>query len=823
MNVLQTGTGTSIASRLTPPSNLPLPLTSFVGRVQEIATLTRLLSETRLVTLTGAGGIGKSRLALRIADDARTRFAHGVWLVELAALSDPGFVAHAIAATLGVREGPRRPPLPALLDALQARELLLILDNCEHLASCGSLAETLLRRCSGLQILATSRESLGVSGEMVWRVPPLGLPIAGWTPDTDELAESEAVMLFMERARTVVPDLHLGDIDGSTVAQICRSLDGIPLALELAAARVRSLGIEQIAARLDPKSGGRLDLLTRGSRTALERQQTLRATMDWSYTLLSPIEQALFRRISVFAGGWSLGAAERVCADDVIAASAVLDTLSQLIDKSLVLVEGTERQARYGLLETLRQYAAAKTTAASEMNPLRDRHLAWAVDLVEGAATKLGGMEQAHWVALLEREHDNLRAALSRALEGERVEPGMRLAVALAYFWQIRGHRFRSEGRRWLETLLAARPDAVDALQAQSLNWAATFAAEQFDFERAELLHARGLTVCTLLGDRKGMALARLGTGANARRRANYAAATIELERSLALARDLSDQSIEAYTLRQLGVLAQEVGDFAAAERANLRALELFRGLGEWHQVGHVLDQLGEALRALGQHSRAQRAHEDGLQQLQNAGCDEGVNSSLSHLARLALARGDLQRAFALSLESLNREQAIGMHRDLAASLELVAAVSAAEQPRHACRLLGASEALRETHRTALPPSDRDLVEGAARTARDGLDQAEAAAEWQTGRGWSLAESIEAALAIAPPSEWRDGMTVREREVARLVARGLSNREIAERLVVSVRTTEAHVTHVLSKLGLRSRAQLAVWATEHGLRQHPSD
>jgi len=385
------------------PNNLPRQLTSFIGREREMAEVKRLLTTTRLLTLTGSGGCGKTRLALQVAADLVEEFANGVWLVELAALTDPALVPQAVASALGVREEPGRPLLATLSDYLKAKRLLLLLDNCEHLvAACAYLAEALLRACPHLRILATSREALNIAGETVWRVPSLSLPDLLHLPSVEHLTQYEAVRLFIERALISRPDFVLTSQGAPSVAQVCHRLDGIPLAIELAAARVKVLSVEQIAARLD----NRFRLLTSGSRTALPRQKTLRAAIDWSYDLLSETERMVLRRLSVFAGGWTLEAAEAICVGEGIEWHEVLDPLMQLVDKSLVMMEEQGGTVRYRLLETVRQYGRDKLPASGEADVVRGRHRDWYLALAERAEPELLGSNQAVWLERLETEHD---------------------------------------------------------------------------------------------------------------------------------------------------------------------------------------------------------------------------------------------------------------------------------------------------------------------------------------------------------------------------------------------------------------------------------
>ncbi|MGH3090644.1 MAG: ATP-binding protein, partial [Rubrobacteraceae bacterium] len=418
-----------------PKGNLPLELTSFIGREKEISEVKGLLEGTRLLTLTGSGGCGKTRLALEVAADVAKDFDDGAWWVGLASLSDADLAPKAAASALGARERPGRTLTEALSDHLRYRKLLLVLDNCEHvIASCAALADALLRFCPGLRVLATSREALGVAGEVSWPVPSLSLPDPGHPPSSESLARYEAPRLFVERAAasTFAPTKR----SAAAVAHLCHRLDGIPLAIELAAARTRVLSAEQIDARLDDC----FRLLTTGSRTALPRQRTLQATMDWSHDLLDRDERTVFRRLSVFAGGFTLEAAEKVCAGDGIEEEDALDLLARLVDQSLGVFRGEGGEARYRLLETIRQYGGEKLRESGEARATRRRHADFFHSLAEEAKPKLVGTEQASWLERLETEHDNLRATLGWLEEEGEAERGLRLATALLRFWWFRGH-----------------------------------------------------------------------------------------------------------------------------------------------------------------------------------------------------------------------------------------------------------------------------------------------------------------------------------------------------------------------------------------------
>jgi non-specific serine/threonine protein kinase len=490
--------------------NLPVQLTSFIGREQELAEVQELLASTRLLTLTGTGGVGKTRLALQVAAAQIDRYPQGVWMVGLAPLADPSLVPGAVLAALDVPEQPGRLPLATLLDALRTRQLLLVLDNCEHLLdACAGLTEALLRACPGLRILATSREPLGLAGETRYRVPSLAVPGPDQAASPTAVARCVAVRLFVERARAVQPAFALS---AAAVAEVCARLDGIPLALELAAARLGGLGLAELAARLDRQ----FQLLTGGSRTALPRQQTLRATVAWSYDLLTSQEQALFARLSVFAGGWSLEGAEAVGAGGTIAAEEVLDLLVRLVDKSLVLAEETaDGSTRYRLLETLRQYGQERL-AAGETAQVRHRHAAYYLALAERADRRFTGPDQLRWLDRIEREHDNLRAALSWCLGGDEHrgrdeaaalgETGLRLAGALYWFWFFRDHH--REALVWLERALAQGSVAPAAVRAKALFGAATFASSHHDFARSAGYLSESIVLSRAAGDTRQLVLA---------------------------------------------------------------------------------------------------------------------------------------------------------------------------------------------------------------------------------------------------------------------------------------------------------------------------
>jgi non-specific serine/threonine protein kinase len=728
-------------------SNLPLPLTSFIGRAHDLAEVSALLTRTRLLTLTGTGGVGKTCLALEAGRTLLPQFPDGVWLVELAPLTDPVLVPQAVAAALGVREAAGRPLVAALVAALAAKRLLLVLDNCEHLvAACAEMTERLLQSCVGLRILATSREVLDIAGETVLRVPSLAVPDPRSSLSLDRLAQYEAVQLFVERVRARRPHFGLTDANAPAVLQVCRRLDGIPLALELAAARVPVLSIEQVAARLED----RFRLLTGGSRTAPPRQQTLRAMLDWSYALLPEPERVLLRRLSVFTGGWTLEAAEAIYEGEGITAEAVLDLLAQLVDKSLVIAEEQDGQGRYRLLETVRQYAAEKLAAGEgESAALRGRHLAYYVALAEGAEAALRGPMQAAAFAGLETEHDNLRAALGWAVASGTGEAGLRVIGAVWRFWLVRGHV--GEGRAWLGRILACvEPSAIPpAVRAKALNGTGRLVAEQGDYTAARALLEEGLALYRELGDRHGVANGLNNLGTVAWMRGDYAAAHTLYGESRNLARELGDRWGVALALNSLGIVAWAQGDYVSARTFYDESLILKRQLDDQRGVADGLLNLGEVARAQGDYAAARALLEEGLALYRGLGDRRGVADGLNNLGTVALAQGDYVSAQALFDESLTLAWELGDQRGVAMVLEGVAAVAAQTgQPVPAARLYGAAERLREAIGAPLPPGDRGTYDRGVAAARAGLNEVAFASVWAAGRAVSLEQALDVARGV---------------------------------------------------------------------------
>ncbi len=763
------------------------------------------------MTLTGVGGVGKTRLALEVVSGLRRRFRDSIWLVDLASLGDGALVARTIASRLGLREQVGRPLEETLIGYLKPGRALLLLDNCEHLVeTCAGLAESLLRACPLLTILATSRESFEVPGERVYQVPPLALPepnllarVAGTDGITDELARCEAITLFLDRAMAAVPAFRLNERNAPAVVHVCQYLDGLPLAIELAAARIKTFSVDQIAERLVEWFW----LLTGGSRTTLPRHRTLQALVDWSYDLLSESEQKLLRTLSVFAGGFTAEAAEAVRAPGAgdgasdpslspiphpPAPSPVLELLSALLDKSLVVVEERDGQARYRLLETIRQYGVMKLRGAGEEASIRRRHAAFFAGLAHHAGRELFGPDQRAWFDRFDVEHDNIRAALDWfrvALErGEESmgEGALEVSAALGWFWIARG--YYSEGRRRLLELVTLSgpsvrtPGRVDALH-----------------------HASAC--CYILGD--------------------HAPIRGLLDEAVCLGRELGYAKGTAMALKGLAVLAQEEGDSQRAQSLFDEGLAVARAAGDSVGTYLLLIWRADLDRARGLFDHAAELLEESLQLSRAQGDRWWMGHALARLAHLALLRGDYARATALGQEGLSQRWEFNDRQGAAWNLELLAWVAGAwGRAERATRLLGAAEAARERTGARLLPQEQDGHDRTLAMARAALGEHAFAAAWAEGHARPPERAVAYALGageatVAPnrsgTDRARDGLTGREREVAALVARGYSNRQIADDLVVARGTVANHVAHILDKLGFHSRAQIAGWTVEQGL------
>jgi non-specific serine/threonine protein kinase len=700
------------------------------------------------VTLTGSGGCGKTRLSLQVAADVLERFPDGVWFVELAPLTDGERVPRTVAAALGLREEPGRSAVQTLIEYARTRAVLLVLDNCEHLVSaCASLADELLKTCPRVRILATSREALQVAGERTYRIPSLSLPDPKEAGTEETLVRYEAVRLFVERARQARPEYRLQEGDSPVVARICRRVDGIPLALELAAARMRAMTAEQIAQRLDD----RFRLLAGGSRTAPPRHQTLRATLDWSYDLLSETERLLLRRLAVFVGDWSLEAAERVCAGeggDAVEPWEVLDLLTSLVDKSLVVFEEAAGEGRYRLLETVRQYGQERLSETGEWPPLCTRHLDYFLDLAEGAEPHLRGPEQATWLSRLEAEHDNLLSALEWAVQAPdgRTTDGLRLCAALGWFWLVHGKY--SEGQKWCAVALSdigAQPPPK--LHADVLLASARLTQRLGDYPAAQARYEESLALYRALGDRQGIAVCTGNLGNLAYDRGEREAAKTLYAECLALGRELGDSRSVALSLNNLGIIAVGQGDYATAENLFAESLALHREKSNSQGIADALGNLGDIATARNDFAAACRFFEQSLALHREVGYSQGIALALGNLGRAAFRLGDYATARARHAESLTIYRDLGDRSNIASALEgFAGTLSMCGDPIRAARLFGAAESLREEIGAARPEDAREEFDRSVSAARGFLGEAAFASNQEGGRSLTWEDAVAEAL-----------------------------------------------------------------------------
>jgi non-specific serine/threonine protein kinase len=692
-----------------------------------------------------------------------------------------------------------------------------------------------------MRILASSREGLGIGGEATYRVPSLGLPDLSDLPPIDTLDQYEAVKLFIDRAIAAVPTFTVTKENAPALAQVCHHLDGIPLAIELAAAKLRVLSVEQIAKRLDD----RFRLLIGGSRTALERHQTLRAAIDWSYNLLSPSEQVLFQRLSVFVGGWTLEASESVCEGSSVKPEDVLDLMEQLINKSLMITEEVHHESRYQMLETLRQYANERLVESTESDVLRNKHLEYFLNLSETAEPKLQSGEQNQWLDKLETEHNNIRAALDWSqAEQQRAGIGLRMMSALWYFWEVRG--YLREARSWLEQALEKSINTPAWVRAKALSGMGTIRFDQGDMPQAIDYHQKALEIYQELGDRTGIAFSLNNLGGHAGRHGDYEQAMRFFEESLALYAELEGTRGMIFVLNNLGITTRDLGDQGRAADFYERSLALARQLGEKRLIAVLLGNLGELARDRRDHAKALAYFDEALPLVQKLGDRNHYSLIRRILGDIVRTQGDLLQASDHFRESLRLCRELGDLHSLAQSLVGLARVAGAgDNPKSAARLFSAAESLRRSNDEQLPPAeqaeyDQDLATLRARLGEAGFAQAWAAGETMTLKQvFELAESQlilthpvtpdpEMVLDYLPSKREAEkqkygGLTSREREVAAQIAQGKSNQAIAAELFVGLKTVEAHVTRILSKLGFTSRAQIAGWAVAKGLAKAPQD
>jgi len=762
------------------------PLTTLVGREADLAAAHRLLdpadSSARLLTLVGPGGVGKTALGLRVAWELQPEF-DAAWLVELAPIADAALVPETVAATLSAPESPGRSAFDSLEAFLQPTSALLVLDNCEHvLDACLELATHLLAACPRLRLLTTSREPLQMPGERVLRLAALGVPDPDEAPAVERLSEYAAVRLFVERVRAFDPSFQLTPANAASVAQVCGRLEGIPLALELAAARLQVLSLEQLVARLDRVFA----ILGGGSSAAPTRQQTMQATLDWSYGLLAQPEQAVFRRLAVVAGSCELEAAEAICQTHDLPSADVLDLIARLVSKSLVVVDTRGHLARYRLLEPVRQYAESRLRASDEEVGTRTQHANWYLALAERISPELAGPDQTDGFAQLDAERDNLRAAARWLRDHETDERELRLVIALAPYWEARGHL--SEGRRQLEAALAS-PQATSARierRRDALQAAGQLAHWQADLDGSQALLEQSLGLSHDLDDASGAANTLIWLGTLARRRGRHAESAALLRQSIGAQRALGNQRGLAQALLTCGVTLVHLRDLSTARSMLEESLGLFRQAGDVRYVAMTLTMLGHCLIASGDASGGSLRLAEGVLGHRKVGDLSFLHFGLSGLAQAAAAQS---------------------------------------RPQRAARLLGASESVRVRIGAAHALINRESHDRLVAKLRARLTEDAFSAAMAAGAALSVDEAIDEALAIAEPSPEaatavgsNDArLTAREREVVALLARGLSDRQIAEALSISVGTVGVHVQNLLRKLDLHSRWQVADRATSRDI------
>lgn len=874
-------------------TRLPAQPAPLIGRTRELLVARQLLlrPDVRLLTLTGAAGAGKTRLALALAENVLPALGGAAAFVDLAPVHDASLVVRSIGHALGVLEAERAPELERLQLALAGKRLLLVLDNFEHVLPAAAHLAELLAVCPHLKLLVTSRAPLRLRWEHVLEVPPLALPDIRQLPPLDVLAQVPAVALFTQRARAVDAGFRLTESNARAVAELCVRLDGLPLAIELAAARSRALPPQALLARLEH----RLDLLAAGAADLPPRHRSLRAALAWSCDLLSAPEQILFRRLAVFRRGATLHAVAAVCADPdpctQPACPAVWESLAALVDASLVRREHqADGEPRFNMLESIREFAQELLAASGEETEIRRRHALFYLALAEDAEPELRRAGQLEWLEHLTREYENLRAALAWTQDGPEVtaaqpapvEIGVRLAAALGWFWFLCGDR--REGRTWLERCAGRAGDASvngsalaralcgagllaqydndydtagllleqalalgqecgdEVVMSSSLTRLGSLALARGDFARAATLAAAGLEHARALGDRWGAAFALHTLGLVERTLGHIEQASELLAQSLAQFRALGERWGTAASLQGLGQLALHTGEYARADVLWQERLALSRELGNRLAVAHTLDLLGTVARLQGQYERARAFLDEALAIRRETGGWERLAWTLHGRGDLALAQGDVPEALACYRESLLLRSRAESRPGMAASLEAFARLAAARgQAVLALTLAGAAAAFHDAHGPSLesqhysyavlasgPRSLDPLLEQAAQA----LSLEARASAWANGRALSLVQAVAYALACgdapgarpavsAPGASMPGILTPREREVAALVAAGLTNRQIAEALVISEGTARIHVEHILDKLDFHSRAQIAAWAVQHGLFARP--
>ncbi|MDQ3704356.1 MAG: tetratricopeptide repeat protein [Chloroflexota bacterium] len=855
-------------------NNLPVQPTPFIGREKEVEAACALLQReaVRLVTLTGPGGTGKTRMAVHVGGQMLLDFRHGVFFVALASITDPGIVASSIAQTLGIMEAAHRPVIESIKAYLRDRHMLLILDNFEQIVDAAPIVADIMSAAASLKVLVTSREILHLRGEHEFPVPPLTMPDTKHLPPAEDLTRYEAVRLFVDRAAALRHDFQVTDDNAPAVAEICANLDGLPLAIELAAARIKMLSPEAMLSRLQDQGDGhaqtRLKLLVGGHRDLPVRQQTLRNTIGWSYDLLNEGERALFRRLSVFSGGCGFEAIEAVCNADGTLPVDPLEGVASLADKSLLRQRpGPGGEERFHMLETIQEYAREKLEEGGEASALQEWHGAYFLDLAEKAEPQLRGPKQAEWLERLEAEHDNLRAALKWETEQGRPETGMRLGAALVEFWKAHGHL--SEGRSWLEAALEISSTPTQA-RAKALMAAGNLASAQGDYARASAVLLESLELFRQLGDKVRIAATLKNLGNDARLQGNYDAAYTYFQEGLELARELGNRQEMGTMLGDIGIVAQSLGDQEGARAYYEESLQIRRELKDRRGIAMMLVNLGELARGGGDYDTAQELYEEGLAIARELGDKWGVGMVLHNLGHVAYHRQKYGQAFDLFTQSMSIFYEMRNKRDIAYCLAALGGVYAAQrQPERAAILFSAAQALSNTISAHLDPADlieyqRNLATARSQMSVEGWERA-----WRQGQRMTLDEAVAYGLEkvgikstaplspaltaplqglptgtlntgrldterlntgplntgplntgplnTGPLNEHPAGLSDREMDVLRLVATGLTDGQVADKLMISPRTVHRHLSSIYSKLNVTSRTAATRWAVESKL------
>jgi predicted ATPase/DNA-binding CsgD family transcriptional regulator len=830
--------------------HLPAEFSSFIGRADEVDELARLVRASRAVTLCGAGGIGKTRLALRVLAAVAPEFPDGTWFIDLGELRQPDLVAGTVAQLVGVDEEPGRPMTETLADALRYRRAIIALDNCEHLiGACATLCQRLLASAPGLRVVTTSRQPMRVAAETVWQVPPLTVPPAE-VAGPEDVRGFDAVRLFADRAAAAAPGFAIGPANAAAIAGICRALDGLPLAIELAAAWVRVLSVDQIAARLSDQ----FLLLPGPDRSAPARQQTLRAAIDWSHDLLSAREQILLRRLSVFAE-WSLAMAEDVCADDELPAADILDVISALADKSLLELEPEVLgEVRYRMLETVREYAAARLSLAGEAERFRRRRREYTVRETEDSVAIGMARVPAPWSARVDvfrrvdAEAANLREVLGECLAAGDAETGLRICTAIRPVWIVRG--VFAHGAAWMDAFLAlpSAAAAPDSVRGPALAGRAQIALASGSDQAEDL--AAGLELCWAAGDQFHAAAALNLLTEIALHAGRLDEAGARAAEAVAVARSAGDRWNEGYALGTMAAVAAQRGNLRAAQELGEEALGLMRAIEQHWGSARALMGLGDLARLRADLDTARAYYTEALGTLREVSARPEIARCLAGLGRIAADQGDLASARRDLTESLRLSYAAGSRIGMARGLEALARLAVLEgQPDTGVRLAGAVMALRaQAHLPPVPGARTQRYLDAAAH----LGQLTVARLWAEGGAMTPAAAVRLALGPAaaglsgpgpdvpgppaevPPAEVppaglspesgpeAHGLTSREREVVALIAAGKSNREIGAELYISPATAARHVANILAKLGYASRSQVAVWAKSAQLRP-PAD